>query len=316
MKNPFSIYDFLGYLFPGILAMSMIVYFSKGEPDIVKFLNECGLEKRGQDSGSVFSLESSVVLIILSYVLGHVISYLSSVFVENFTNKVYGYPSSFLLEEDDYIYKDLWKRFFITGSKSGNKFWMWIKIICRFIFKSSIFLLLLPITMPVYTFGYFLDINHFITRPLDSSLRMVIKDRIKKLYRYLQIKDGKKVEDFHRIVMHHAYINVSACQPKVNNYIALYGFMRCMAFLMCIFFDVLFYKAMCSVDLSSEIDWKMVCILIIVFMVAYILFLAFVKFYRRNTLEDFMTLVVDDNLSKWIMRGRLSGKMRDENDAR
>ena len=316
MKNPFSIYDFLGYLFPGILAMSMIVYFSKGEPDIVKFWAAYGLEKRGQESGSVFSLESSVILIILSYVLGHVISYLSSVFVENFTNKVYGYPSRYLLEEDDYTYKDLWKRFFITGSQSGNKCMMWIKKGFRYLLKFGVFIFLLPITLPVYTFGYLLDINHFITRPLDSSLRMIIKDKIKNLYDHLHIRDGEKVEDFHRIVMHYVYINVSNCQPKVNNYIALYGFMRCMAFLLCLFFDVLLCKAIYSVDMLAEIDWEIIVTLIVVFMVAYILFLAFVKFYRRNTLEDFMTLVVDDNLSKWIMRGRLSGKMRDENDAR
>ena len=48
--------------------------------------------------------------------------------------------------------------------------------------------------------------------------------------------------------------------------------------------------------MMQEFDGEMILLMLTIYILAYILFLGFVKFYRRNTLEDFMTLVVDKNL--------------------
>ncbi len=276
--------------------MSMIVFLFNGDTAITDILNVNQWVDLLSKLKNSFSLESSFLIIVPSYIIGHVISYISSVFVEDFSNKVYGYPSKYLLEEDRYVYKDLWKRYFRTEAKSENKYMRRIKILLRFFLKIVVFLLLTPISMPVYTFGYLLDINHFITRPLDARMKRIIKDKILSLYRHLQIKGGEDVEDFHRIVMHYANINVSNSHSKVNNYIALYGFLRCMSFLSCLFFDVVLYKILWSIDVSAPIDWLAIVMMIIAFTIAYVFFLAFIKFYRRTTLEDFMTLVVDSGI--------------------
>ena len=299
MKNPFSIYDFLGYLFPGLLITSLCLYLYKDSQTLESLLQLDSLKSIAESEGFKFSLETSVLYVIVSYVMGHVVSYLSSVFIENFTNKVYGYPSHYLLNEDNYKYKDLWLRYFKTSASSSNKHMKFIKIILKFVLKILMAIVMLPVTLSVFTIGYLLDINHFITRSLkDEKLEKMIEDKYTSLCEYLKISEAADNPDFHRLIMHYVYINVQNCQPKVGNYIALYGFLRCMCFLTCLLFTGLLYKAIMTISPCSVFDMKLIMMLLVIYILAYILYLAFVKFYRRNTLEDFMTLVVDTKLIK------------------
>ena len=300
MKNPFSIYDFLGYLFPGFIFVCMVLYATDLDYwlEVYKEMVKCDK----LDDHIILLL--LVFLIVVSYIIGHIISYLSFVFIESFTNKVFKYPSYYLMNQKTYTFRNLWKRFWDTkGAKSSNDKWRKIKNAFRIVLKLCIFVVLLPITFSVYTFGYLFDINNFITRPLDTVIIDIIKEKIKELEKTLNVKIGfppvdEKECDFHRIIMHYVYVNVPNCQQKVNNYIALYGFLRCMTFLMCILFDYLLFQSMKTIDFSAQFDKLLVTSLIVSFCVAYVLYLGFVKFYRRNTLEDFMTLVVDVNLHK------------------
>lgn len=297
MKNPFSIYDFLGYLFPGLLMTSLCLYLYKDSQTLEGLLQMDFLKSIAEGKGFKFSLETSILYVIVSYVMGHVVSYLSSVFIENFTNKVYGYPSHYLLNGDNYKYKDLWIRYFGTSVSSSNKYMKIVKIVLKVLLKVIMVIVMLPVTLSVYTIGYLLDINHFITRSLeDDKLIKMIIDKYSALCDYLKIEKANDNADFHRLIMHYVYINVQNCQPKVGNYIALYGFLRCMSFLACLLFMSLLYKAILSISPSSEFDGEMILLMLTIYILAYILFLGFVKFYRRNTLEDFMTLVVDKNL--------------------
>lgn len=297
MKNPFSIYDFLGYLFPGLLATSMCLYLYKDSQTLEGLLQLDSLKSIAEGKGFRFSIETSVLYVIVSYVMGHVVSYLSSVFVENFTNKVYGYPSHYLLNEDDYKYKDLWIRYFGTSASSSSKYMKSVKIVLKFMLKVIMAIVMLPVTFSVFTIGYLLDVNHFITRSLeDDKLIKMIKDKYSELCAYLKVEKANDQSDFHRLIMHYVYINVQNCQPKVGNYIALYGFLRCMCFLACLLFTGLLCKAVLSISPNSEFDGVMIIMMMTIYVYAYLLFLGFVKFYRRNTLEDFMTLVVDKNL--------------------
>lgn len=276
---------------------SLCIYLSIDSQTLEDLLQMDSIKSIFEGNGFKFSLETSVLYVIVSYVMGHVVSYLSSVFIENFTNKVYGYPSHYLLNDDDYKYKDLWVRYFGTNAFSSNKYMRYVKIVLKFTLKVVMAVVMLPVTLSVFTIGYLLDINHFITRSLkDEKLEKMIEDKYTALCEYLKIEKAKDHSDFHRLIMHYVYINIQNCQPKVGNYIALYGFLRCMCFLTCLLFTGLLYKAIMTVSPCSEFDGSLIMMLLAIYALAYILFLAFVKFYRRNTLEDFMTLVVDKNL--------------------
>lgn len=94
-----------------------------------------------------FNLEKSVIIIVIAYILGHIMSYLSSVTIELFVRKVFGYPSEYLLERGRG--RNWWKMlkaFFASEAHSSSKNWALIKTILRFIMKVFIALLLFPIS--------------------------------------------------------------------------------------------------------------------------------------------------------------------------
>lgn len=294
MKNPFSIYDFLGYLFPGSLFLVLIrfIIYYENFPNAEVLKNFLFFAKDYK-----LSLESSFLFVIIAYVMGHVIAYLSSLCVEGFSNKVFGYPSKYLLVlgESDYKWRNLVNNYFEIKAFNDKKD-SWLKFIIRvFLMRFFILIILLPITFSVYTFGCLWKINEFIARPLDQSLREAITAKIRNLITSLGIKRIGENEDFHRLIMHYALINIPESQQKVNNYIALYGFLRAMAMLACLLFDYLMVKALLSINFDSPADWPLIGCTSISFFMAYILFMGFVKFYRRTTLEDFMAIVVEKN---------------------
>ena len=70
-QNPFSLYDFFGYLIPGSLCL-VIIYF------IEQLQN--GFDPKCILLNMTFtpSLVQSIILIIISYFIGHILNFLSS----------------------------------------------------------------------------------------------------------------------------------------------------------------------------------------------------------------------------------------------
>ena len=101
-QNPFSIFDFLGYVFPGALALVIIAFFQQLPQltSLSKAFEEGVVFIKGQNSsGTLGVLEETVIMTIISYVIGHIVAYLSSITVEKYSNWLFGYPSQFLLNE-------------------------------------------------------------------------------------------------------------------------------------------------------------------------------------------------------------------------
>ena len=80
-KNPFSLFDFLGYLFPGALGLFLIYFISKVESieSITSLYNEVKTIR------IPLSFEDTILMTIVSYVLGHLVAYISSLTVEQFS---------------------------------------------------------------------------------------------------------------------------------------------------------------------------------------------------------------------------------------
>ncbi len=85
-QNPFSIYDFLGYLIPGILFVFGLVFFIQ--------VDFCKMPSIPINDSK---FDQYVVLLFLCYLTGHLLSYLSSVSIEFYSIWTLGYPSRYLL---------------------------------------------------------------------------------------------------------------------------------------------------------------------------------------------------------------------------
>lgn len=293
-KNPFSIYDFMGYLFPGMMCYIIIAYCFRMGLNISEISNFENLRNIVKESQMEFNLEKSVIIIVIAYILGHIMSYLSSVTIELFTRKVFGYPSEYLLERGKG--RNWWqmlKAFFASEAYSSNKIWAIIKTALRFIMKVFMALLLFPITFSTFTFAYFFDINGWIVRPLDKYLKNTLKLKEFRLANRLGIShpDVNQECDYHRIVMHYVYLNIPNSQRKTDNYIALYGFLRSISFVFSTTFFAFGAYALTTINFSASFDKNLLFTLSMFFTLSYICFLGFVKFYRRFTLENYMAML-------------------------
>lgn len=277
-QNPFSVYDFLGYLVPGsIFLYSLLVlkYLKTHEKFLVdKFIEEMSSVK----------WEGWLFFIILSYICGHLLNFLSSVTIEKYANWKYGYPSKYLLGIDTRGYwrsVDHWK---------------------EYIWRIGMLFLLFPVIFLDFIFGNLLRFKQFYQKDLDEMLKRLIFFKINKLFEkigfdnvedYQEFENGNGNEyDFHRVVTHYAYENSKNHQTKMSNYVALYGFLRTL----CMIFNFISIYYFLRTVKYSVLNFKTTIIFIILSLLSYVSFMAFMKFYRRFSLEGFMVITIDPEL--------------------
>ncbi len=297
-QNPFSIFDFLGYVFPGALALVIIAFFEQLPQltSLSKVFEEAVVFIKGQNSsGTLGVLEETVIMTIISYVIGHIVAYLSSITVEKYSNWLFGYPSQFLLKElPKWYYWRISKECRTQDSplKKPVGFAEWTGLFWRVL----IGLFLLPLSICSITLGKFLNVKSFFVKPLDSTLKDAINNNVEKLKNSLGVTYSEG-DDIHRIIYHYEYEHQPAHTSKMDNYVALYGFLRSMTFISnsASLWILIKYLLPSLRYFSNGIDWHYVLIFIISFGLTYIFFMAFMKFYRRFTLESFMCLVIDDS---------------------
>lgn len=310
-KNPFSIYDFMGYLFPGIIAFFFIQLIWDGSENFIyNILNIESFNEITKKIDESINIETSVICVVLAYILGHIIAYLSSVTVEYFANKTFGYPSEYLMLSTKQSWLILILRYFFNISKEEfkndetrkqmflrliKKDFLWRYVIGRLLWRMIICMILFPISFMTFSFGFIFGINRFVTRPLDDYLIDGIKNKYSNLISKIGIshsEDELKC-DFHRLIMHYVYYNLPVCQNKTDNYISLYGFLRSICFILNGMFLFITVKVLPSLNIYAPFDEKKVLTWSILFMLSYISFLAFVKFYRRFTLENYMIMLTE-----------------------
>lgn len=233
-KNPFSFYDFLGYLFPGIIILTLTVFIvalAKENAPIEKYFYINKFVSVFQDKQGLKWWETTIFTIILAYVAGHIFSYLSSVMVEYFSNRLFGYPSHYLLHKEKINSEMLFRRYFVMDMNLG-----------RFLWRVIVAIILFPL-IPLLFLEKYLKLTAFVIRPLDDYVCNSIQRKLLQLSQTLNldIPDVNSKADYHRIVMHYVYLNIPNCQRKADNYVAIYGFLRAMTLIACLYFDYFFY---------------------------------------------------------------------------
>ncbi len=277
-QNPFSVYDFLGYLIPGAISLySLLIidYLKKNKVySIEDFINSIG----------EFKFEGIFFFIILAYILGHLISFISSITIEKYANWRYNYPSKYLLKME------------------GSGYWKSAKNWKGYFWRISLLVILLPCIFFDFIFGQLLNFKSFFTKELDVLLRKLIVLKINKLFQkigfgeidnYKEFDKGKgNAHDFHRVVTHYAYEHSNHHQAKMSNYVALYGFLRTLSLI----FNFAALYLLIRVTVYFKFNLENFLAITVLSSISYIAFMAFMKFYRRYTLEGFMIITIEKDL--------------------
>lgn len=271
-QNPFSIYDFLGYLIPGGLFLYLLYFCGITlDWDVIIQLKKTAIEQE-----SSLSLLGYSSIVILAYIIGHAIAICSAFLVEKYMNDTLQYPSIYLFWDLNNKFKDEVKKGF------GRK--------CKY-------LIIKIILCPVWLLDK-ATCNKLYSRELTKGLATPLWDMLTKSYKEVfavdltQLKNKCALQDdLFRLAYHYSYEHSSNHQPKIQNYVALYGFCRnvCLVFLM--FFWVALYTLFINLSSSQTSKFSIISTLAMLFM-TYVFYCGFVKFYRRFTLEVFMAFSV------------------------
>ncbi|MFO7939692.1 MAG: hypothetical protein R6U66_08080 [Bacteroidales bacterium] len=274
-QNPFSLYDFMGYFIPGATVLYLLEIVS-----IVQENTIVDLEKVVTSFPSV-GIEAILIFLIFSYILGHILSYVSSITVEKYAVWKYGYPSKYLLNITQ-------KSFWHSDSKFYFVFWRFFLI-----------LLLFPTVVFDYFLGQWFGLKKFYSSKLDPTLVKLIRQKVKILLKSIGMTSNNGFDDvceinvdFNRIILHYTYENSKNHQQRLENYVAIFGFLRTFNLIS----NLLFWYLIGYTIFSDSYGNSLFTIILIVSIVSYLFFMAFMKFYRRYTLEGLMIIAVDKEL--------------------
>ncbi len=271
-QNPFSLYDFLGYFIPGGVSLFFFCIL------IDLFRMTQGAKLSPVDSFLKISTPEMVIgAVLVAYISGHILSWCSASTLERFSVLSVGYPSRHLLnfKPTHYFEKATQRRESLP-------------------FRIFIWLILLPISLLDHVAGRQLHLHGIYARPLDTTARKVIKRKLREFGKNelgIDRADLKKGDVF-RFVYHYVVENAPNHLPKIQNYVALYGFLRTLSLISTLFFwiTLFFFVRSLLVDRDHAIQDFWFLVTVSFGGLAYVLYLDFVKFSRRFSLETLMAL--------------------------
>lgn len=279
-QNPFSFYDFLGYLTPGSIflygSIAGYAHINSDQSPYDFIVKNLSFEKA----------EIYIPFVFIAYIVGHILSFLSSVLVERYSIWSDGYPSKYLLGISP-------EGYFKVGSHK----------LLRIPIRAIVGLLLLPISLFDLIIGHGAKFRELYAKPLDRLLKSIIW---KKLIALMIEHGGLKVppkdvtpsnSDFFRYAYHYVVENAPNHLPKMQNYVALYGFLRTLTLLSVI----LFWGIVWHICNGQFLPFQAILWTVFSSLISYILYMSFVKFYRRFSLEALMALAATYKLSKEII---------------
>lgn len=266
-QNPFSLYDFLGYFIPGATLIYLVLFFSKldsthYELKFNEILNDDGLKT-----------QSLLFFIIISYAIGHLNNFMSSVLIERYGNWMYDYPSKNLLGiQKKFSFKTITFK------------------------RIAVYISILPVSILDLIFGQLFKFKNIYVKKLDDFLINSITVKSNQIINKLIPGDNSNRVprtinefDFFRILHHYAFEHTKNHQFKMINYVVLYGFLRSLTLICVLIFWYLMYLIVFNKNENITIYY-----LFAIALISYIFFMAFMKFYRRYTLEALMIIAISE----------------------
>lgn len=264
-QNPFSLYDFLGYLIPGAL---LLYFFCLIIPEPLESLLSTQIK-------SIAITYQAALTLIAAYMLGQLLGVASSFTLEKSYIRKHGYPSRKLLGHKP------------TGESRPTKkiefFWdTHISIAEKFS----------KLIVPDQSLS-----ANTLEKPVIDIIENKIKDYFVKHHRAKDTDEILKIEYFHHIY-HYCVESSPNHLSKIQNYVALYGLMRNTAYVCVIsawgivinsgyFFAIALSQSKTpSFSIEKSIAFFA---LIAIFSIFY---LGFSKFYKRYSTEVIMAFSV------------------------
>lgn len=275
-QNPFSFYDFLGYMIPGALLL-YIITFVFGLDNLISILS-----LKDTSTTTANQLLSFVPAVIASYLLGHVLAIGSSAIIEAFTNYSNGYPSEFLFNAnfDSYLPSEsnCWENF--------GRIILWILILPISLFKT-----ILKDFLRIKMFNQAKSLPQPLRDATFGKCKSILKNEIGVDVSNMQIESGID-GDYLRLLYHFIFENSERHSTKLQNYVALYGLTRNVSFV----FILVFWGSIYSYFFIENTNIEILHIASFGFL-AYTFYIGFVKFYRRYSLEAVMATSVYNSKS-------------------
>lgn len=293
-KNPFSIYDFLGYLFPGCFFLFLVVFCGSLKFDF-SVSNVWEEIMSGNTFGNGVNLSKSVFFVISSYTIGHLLSYLSTLTVERFFLWQYGYPSEFLLKKRNSTC--YWNSFVTPGGTKKidiSKPDDFKDFIIRLVLRALMGIFMFPVVIMSFFFRS-IYIRGFITKTLDEKTCRWISSKTATIMKKLSLSEDELCEDdvdYSRILYHYySHEKNPFFKQRIDNYVALYGFLRVTTLIL-----NLLTMYIIAISVINNYLFENLTVISLLIFSTYISFLAYSKFYRRYTLEIFMFLISDKEI--------------------
>lgn len=292
-RLPFTVYDIVGYLIPGITGLWCLLY-------VFEYFGILGDTKDVVMLGSGdFSVALAVLLFfVFAYLTGHVIGFLSSVTVERLSIAFYGYPSAYICNE--YCEKEKIGKWSIEKNKKkfSKKHAWYFPVIFIFLFPIAIFL-----TVINKTKFYYLWIKS-LPPSIIEMMMLNFEQKTESAGLVLKKINFEESDDWFRFVCFYTFNNYQNAAYRLYNYLTIYGFIRnmCLIFNFATWFFIL-SSILSSIELSfpkeSTIQihfaWPEISATVICAMLTIILFLTFLKFYRRYTEEAILAFATHDD---------------------
>ena len=265
-QNPFNLYDFLGYLIPGILCLVIIQFAGFIELSIFEGLKISGSEWL-----------DLIIIIVVAYTLGHLLSIVSSRTIEDYYVWRNGYPSKNLFVQSHSVPKITW-------------------------YMAIVFLFIWPV---VLVDALFRKLFAFRFKNLQPALKKIVLKKFVQFFSVIDKKVAKKIkkekylcDELFRYVNHYANENSREHKPKFQNYVALYGFTRSICLLFCLVVGVELMYVIWKVSTCKEVIVTDFGLLISSWGIGYVFYLAYAKFFRRFSLEVIMVFAANYHPSK------------------
>lgn len=133
-------------------------------------------------------------------------------------------------------------------------------------------------------------------KELDVYTKKAFQKKLQKMCRDLGLDPISNIEDkktdFHRLVSFYEYEYCKKHGAKMDNYVAIYDFMRSLCLIFNVFTGYIFIESLFVWELElANFLW-----VVGLSLMTFFLFMAYMKFYRRYTHESFITLIIDKDL--------------------
>lgn len=229
-KSPqFSAYDFLGYLLPGLVLIALMdcswLYHSKKATLSWEYMVA---------RYSELSWNNAIPLALFGYFLGHAVSFMSAMVVEEHALLMHGSPASFIVRKDK-------PRYFKCGKwGKGHRLANTVIVLMR----ALVMLFMLPLTWIELLFTRVVPISRRFTFPITRLLKRCLAAAEDRLLVQMGVKTqegkppGRSKDELHwglgfeRLALHYALEKAPAHLFTLRNYVVLYGFLRAMTFIL------------------------------------------------------------------------------------